>query len=412
ASGDRAVLTDFGIATAAGDATLTQTGLVMGSPAYIAPERARGRTAGPASDLWSLGVTMYAMAEGRSPFERNEPMAALVAVISEEPDPPTRSGPLTPVIQGLLRKNPDERMDAIEAGRLLDEIVRAPTVDTQRTIAVEFPEATRPTPEQAPPAAEPGRTRVDESAGTSPSPARPTTRPQLPQLPPTLGGVSSRRVLLVVAMIVVIVLAVAGIVWGATHGKDDPKKSPAATTAPPKKTTPATASSTPSRPPSSAPPSSPSVPAGFRTYKDPQGYSLPIPEDWSKPEHRDGGSGWFFYSPDRKTYIQVDRAEEANTSALQDWKDLEPARKHVFKGYQLIGIQPVRSGKPVADPSGERAADWEWTFDGREGRIHALNRGFVMSGHGYAIVLYAPDSQWSKTLSDLQPVYAGFTSER
>ncbi|WUI00769.1 protein kinase [Spirillospora sp. NBC_00431] len=137
--GERAVLTDFGIATASGDATLTQTGLVMGSPAYIAPERARGRVAGPASDLWSLGVTLYAMVNGKSPFERSEPMAALVAVISDEPDPPEKGGRLIPVIDGLLRKNPDERMDAIEAGALLDEIVRRETVDTQRTMAVEFP---------------------------------------------------------------------------------------------------------------------------------------------------------------------------------------------------------------------------------------------------------------------------------
>ncbi|WP_242614573.1 serine/threonine-protein kinase [Actinomadura roseirufa] len=150
-AGDRAVLTDFGIATASGDATLTQTGLVMGSPAYIAPERARGRVAGPASDLWSLGVTLYAMVHGKSPFERAEPMAALVAVISDEPDPPERGGPLVPVIEGLLRKNPDLRMDAIEAGALLDEIVRQESVDTQRTMAVEFPlgdlpGATRATP--------------------------------------------------------------------------------------------------------------------------------------------------------------------------------------------------------------------------------------------------------------------------
>ncbi|MFC6884069.1 MULTISPECIES: serine/threonine-protein kinase [Actinomadura] len=134
---DRAVLTDFGIATASGDATLTQTGLVMGSPAYIAPERARGRVAGPASDLWSLGVTLYAMVHGKSPFERPEPMAALVAVISEEPDPPEKAGRLAPVIEGLLRKNPDQRMDAIEAGALLDDIVRQESVDTQRTLAVE-----------------------------------------------------------------------------------------------------------------------------------------------------------------------------------------------------------------------------------------------------------------------------------
>ncbi|MEV5574901.1 serine/threonine-protein kinase [Spirillospora sp. NPDC052269] len=430
AGGDRAVLTDFGIATAAGDATLTQTGLVMGSPAYIAPERARGRTAGPSSDLWSLGVTMYAMVEGRSPFERNEPMAALVAVISEEPDPPTRSGPLTPVIQGLLRKNPDERMDAIEAGRLLDDIVRAPTVDTQRTIAVEFTAEEPPAPPAPPkgrtasrgramsrgregtPPADVEQTHQAPSVETAPSPDRPApSRPQLPQLPPALAGVSARRALLVVAMVIVIILAITGIVWGATRGKGEPqtKNSPSHPASP----APTTTATTPVKPAtSSAPPASPTVPAGFRTYKDPQGYSLPIPQDWSKPEHKEGGGGWFFYSPDRQTYIQVDRAETADTSALQDWKDLEPARKHVFKGYDRIAIRPVQSGKPVSDPTGVRAADWEWTFDGRGGRVHALNRGFVMSGHGYAIVLYAPDSGWSKTWSDLQPVYAGFTSEK
>ncbi|MFC5179938.1 serine/threonine-protein kinase [Actinomadura harenae] len=414
ASGDRAVLTDFGIATAAGDATLTQTGLVMGSPAYIAPERARGRTAGPASDLWSLGVTMYAMVEGRSPFERNEPMAALVAVISEEPDPPTRSGPLTPVIEGLLRKNPDERMDAIEAGRVLDDIVRAPTVDTQRTIAVEYTEApppVAPAPAPAPPA-EPERTHLTPSAETAASPERPANRPQLPQLPPALAGVSARRALLVAAMVIVIILAITGIVWGATRGKSEPK-----TSGPPSHPATQTHATTPTTPvrtasSSSTPPASTGVPAGFRTYKDPQGYSLPIPQDWSKPEHKDGGGGWFFYSPDRQTYIQVDRAETADTSALQDWKDLEPARRHVFKGYDLIAIRPVHNGKPVSDPTGVRSADWEWTFDGRGGRIHALNRGFVMRGHGYAIVLYAPDKGWSKTWTDLQPVYAGFTSEK
>ncbi|WP_255218822.1 serine/threonine-protein kinase, partial [Actinomadura formosensis] len=149
--GERAVLTDFGIATAAGDATLTQTGLVMGSPAYIAPERARGRVAGPASDLWSLGVTLYAMLHGRSPFERPEPMAALVAVISEEPDPPEKGGRLIPVIEGLLRKNPDQRMDAIEAGALLDDIVRQETIDTQRTMAVEFSPEEYPGPQTTTP---------------------------------------------------------------------------------------------------------------------------------------------------------------------------------------------------------------------------------------------------------------------
>jgi serine/threonine protein kinase len=79
----RVVLTDFGIAQAEGDSTLTQTGLVMGSPAYIPPERARGERAVPASDLWSLGATLYAAVEGRSPYERSDAMSSLAAALSE-----------------------------------------------------------------------------------------------------------------------------------------------------------------------------------------------------------------------------------------------------------------------------------------------------------------------------------------
>ncbi|MCP2335079.1 serine/threonine-protein kinase [Actinomadura rupiterrae] len=406
ASGDRAVLTDFGIATAAGDATLTQTGLVMGSPAYIAPERARGRTAGPASDLWSLGVTMYAMVEGRSPFERNEPMAALVAVISEEPDPPSRSGPLTPVIQGLLRKNPDERMGAIEAGRLLDDIVRAPTVDTQRTIAVEYtdeiaaPARTKAAP-AAPPEAE--RTRVTPSVETAPSPDR---RPDgAPQLPPLLAGLSARRVLLVVAMVIVIILAVAGIVWGATRGGGDPK--PSTTSHPPKAAPPAT---TPVQTASaSSPPPSPSVPAGFHTYKDPRGhYTMLLPDGW-KPKSRDD-AGDYFGPADGSAKLQIARAEHANSSALKDWEEYEPALKGQYKGYERVNLGPVTSGGPISDPSGRRCADIEWTYEANGGRMHALDRGFVMDGHGYAIAVYASDKDWNRTLAGLRPVFSSFKS--
>ncbi len=122
-SGSRAVLTDFGIARAQSDATLTQTGMLIGSPAYIAPERARGRVAVPASDMWSLGVTMYAAIEGKSPFERPDAMASLVAVLTDEPEDAPNAGPLRPVIDGLLRKNPDERLTVDEVAAMLDRIL-------------------------------------------------------------------------------------------------------------------------------------------------------------------------------------------------------------------------------------------------------------------------------------------------
>src|SRR3569833_4067849 len=88
----RVVLTDFGIATYAGATTLTQTGTFMGSPAYVAPEVARGAPAPPASDLWSLGAPLYAAVAGRHPYDFETAMAALRALVTSEPDTPAHAG--------------------------------------------------------------------------------------------------------------------------------------------------------------------------------------------------------------------------------------------------------------------------------------------------------------------------------
>ncbi|WP_082310236.1 serine/threonine-protein kinase [Nonomuraea sp. SBT364] len=115
----RAVLTDFGIATTEDEAPVTRTGMLIGTPAFMAPERAAGGQARPASDLWSLGVTMYIAVEGHSPFHRSNALATLGAVMHAEPAPLARAGVLAPVLLGLLRKDPAERMSLEEAeGRL------------------------------------------------------------------------------------------------------------------------------------------------------------------------------------------------------------------------------------------------------------------------------------------------------
>ncbi|NBE81366.1 serine/threonine-protein kinase [Micromonospora rubida] len=115
----RVVLTDFGLATIPGDPNVTRTGMVLGSPAYIAPERARDGTAGPEADLWSLGATLYAAVEGKSPFARPSAIGTLAALATEEMPPPKNAGPLKSVLTGLLRKDPAERIDAVAAERLL-----------------------------------------------------------------------------------------------------------------------------------------------------------------------------------------------------------------------------------------------------------------------------------------------------
>ncbi|WP_344270059.1 serine/threonine-protein kinase [Actinomadura napierensis] len=122
----RVVLTDFGIAQVEGDATLTQTGLVMGSPAYIPPERAQGERAVPASDLWALGATMYAAVEGRSPYERPDAMASLQAALSDPVPPARNAGPLARVLDGLLAREPVNRMTAVQAQPLLTQVATMP----------------------------------------------------------------------------------------------------------------------------------------------------------------------------------------------------------------------------------------------------------------------------------------------
>ncbi|MEU1751380.1 protein kinase [Micromonospora matsumotoense] len=115
----RVVLTDFGLATIPGDPNVTRTGMVLGSPAYIAPERARDGTAGPEADLWSLGATLYAAVEGKSPYARPSAIGTLAALATEPLPPARNAGPLKPVLIGLLRKDPTERITAEVAERML-----------------------------------------------------------------------------------------------------------------------------------------------------------------------------------------------------------------------------------------------------------------------------------------------------
>ncbi|WND35645.1 serine/threonine-protein kinase [Streptomyces sp. BB1-1-1] len=134
---DRVVLTDFGIAQIEGETNLTDTGGFVGSPEYIAPERVLGQRPGPASDLWSLGVVLYAATEGVSPFRRSNTPATLQSVLNATPAPPASAqGPLAEVITGLLDKDPARRPDATRVRALLSAAANPPEPSPTQVVHV------------------------------------------------------------------------------------------------------------------------------------------------------------------------------------------------------------------------------------------------------------------------------------
>ncbi|TGB03291.1 serine/threonine-protein kinase [Streptomyces sp. MZ04] len=124
----RVVLTDFGIAQVEGDPSITSTGMLVGAPSYISPERARGHKPGPAADLWSLGGLLYAAVEGVPPYDKGSAIATLTAVMTEDVEQPTNAGPLEKVIYGLLAKDPEQRLEDAAARALLLDVIHAPEV--------------------------------------------------------------------------------------------------------------------------------------------------------------------------------------------------------------------------------------------------------------------------------------------
>src|SRR4051794_27226801 len=191
-----AKLTDFGISHAHGDPSLTSTGVVTGTPAYLAPEVARGAPASAASDVFSLGSMLYTALEGTSPFgDGRNVMATLHRSASGQIEPPRRSGPLTPVIMRMLAVDPADRPSMADvASELRDLHLRA--LD---------PAAFAPTQNLA--SAPPPRTPPPSSSTVVLPPARPVgpIGPVLPPSPPPRDR-GNRGVLIAASVIAALIL--------------------------------------------------------------------------------------------------------------------------------------------------------------------------------------------------------------
>ncbi|WUE83830.1 protein kinase [Streptomyces virginiae] len=142
AGNGRVVLTDFGIAQVEGDPSVTSTGMLVGAPSYISPERARGHKPGPPADMWSLGGLLYACVEGVPPYDKGSALATLTAVMTEPVEPPKNAGPLTEVIYGLLAKDPTHRLDDARTRAMLGAVLAAPE-PAPAPVAVPTAEETR-----------------------------------------------------------------------------------------------------------------------------------------------------------------------------------------------------------------------------------------------------------------------------
>jgi serine/threonine protein kinase len=162
-------LADFGVASLQGDPQLTATGLVIGSPAYMAPEQAAGEPSGPPADFWALGATMYFAVEGEPPFEKASSIATLAAVVNEDPRPMRRAGPLAPVIAALLVKDPAARLSGPQLRARLDRLARTGPTATEVLPAHEEPPASTTAPTPPGPAAGPVPPPVVTAAPKAPA---------------------------------------------------------------------------------------------------------------------------------------------------------------------------------------------------------------------------------------------------
>ncbi|MFI6478074.1 serine/threonine-protein kinase [Nonomuraea sp. NPDC050663] len=357
----RVVLTDFGIASSESDPAMTGTGHLVGTPAYMPPERLNGLPATPASDLWSLGATLYTAAEGRAPFGGDSWAAAVAAVLRDRPEPPRLAGPLAPAIMGLLHADPAARMSAAQAEAILH------AAQAQHSTAVSF-----------------------AGAGGGALPGQAVT-----PVPSTLHGAPRRRspVLWIVPAAAIVVAAAAGGGWWWLSGTGTgtatgPTTSPTPTTSPSTTPTPST-SATPSPDPAA-------LPRGWRRVaSEAGGFSIGLPKGWTAAKHQTRASV-NFSGPGAQGQLTVEWTEHEKDYSDESahWRDLESQimERGEFKAYRRIAIRDLTY-------QGVPAADWEFVRERGGVQIHVINRGFrTADGRPFALYWEAPQYSWAADL--------------
>ncbi|WP_307626106.1 serine/threonine-protein kinase [Streptomyces turgidiscabies] len=379
---DRIVLTDFGIAQVAGATTLTETGSFVGSPEYTAPERMAGVRTGPESDLWSLGALLCTALSGESPFRRDSLGGILHAVVIDEVRPPAQAAPLLPVVRGLLERDPERRLDAAEAERML-RAFRA----TGRTpkLTAGYTPGRQQTHTQ----------RRAESGGreATPTPFRRTvtSRTAAEGAADRSSRPSGRSVL--IAAVLVAAMAGAGVSAAALlmHPGDDGGGRPQSTataTATVSGTSTATATAsgtaTSSLPSNGGPsPSSRTAPSGYRLAHDPRGFSLAVPDGFTRTEQKER----VFYLSPGETFrlgIKVIAPQPGGPIAVMERADANGASSN--PGY--------RDGRVTETVHAQQAAAlWEFTWDGfnaAEGPRHTYDMCWEEGGRMYDVWVSAP----------------------
>jgi hypothetical protein len=402
-----AKLADFGIASLQGDPQLTSTGLVIGSPAYMAPEQARAEPSGPPTDFWALGATMFYAVEGEPPFDRGTSLATLAAVVNEEPRAPRRAGPLTPLITALLAKDPDARPSGPEVRAELDRVVDAarrvpptevlPSQGPGRTVPLAGPVAAAPAAAPAPgepaPAFEPAPGPGADPAWDRPEATERPARPLLPPAPP-VSRPGGRRLLPVAAVLLLVGGLLAGLLAldNLRSGADgDPSAAPDTTTRP---------SETTAAPPTSARQETTQAPT---TTPSDGG----LPADWTAFANRAGnhrvGVPPGFRARTRESYNATVVEERDDPRRVFTIRSRNPANPlpEASRAYRAWAPQNLdgfvrelryEEDQTYAGRGGAVVFEYERELSGR--RVHVSHINVKGDTWGYNVEFIAPVDQW------------------